>query len=251
VPPVSLVVQRLTGDFAAQGKPYGLDLELKNQAAQAREFTLDVRPPSGWILHGAPQGPMHLAGQKVRRVPLRLVPEPDAPLGDYEIGLTLRHADGELTRVFTGELVAPVREVIDKGDDPSVWTKPKERRPTMPVITDGGKLVFGPAAVYGVRQRELCLDVDECPILSIKVDEASAMWGLFVDDGKQFPDIGIRLQQETWQTGVYHYDLGKATGWRGPQRFKLCFVISLCAPERRSVVDWLTIGSRPILEEPK
>jgi len=250
VPALSLEILSTSGEFAAPGKPYSVKALLRNDSSDFRDADLRIGAPSDWTISGVVSGKLNLAPLENREVMTMFLPTREARRGACEVSLALASGKEESSRFLIVDLVDIENGLIDLGDDPSEWESASDR-PKMPVKSENGKLIFGPRDTgFAVRQRQVCIDLDENPILSLKVDQASALWALFADDGKHVPELGIRLQQETWQTGVFHYDLKRATGWNGIKKFDLRYVISICAPDRVSVMDWLTIGEGEVNQEP-
>ncbi|GAA2758262.1 hypothetical protein [Actinopolymorpha rutila] len=66
---------------------------------------------------------------------------------------------------------------------------------------------------YGYASRAFTVDVDRFPTVRISVPDATQGWGLKVNDGTQ--PVDTVLQATTTASGVYFYDLKKATGWSG------------------------------------
>ena len=219
-----------------------MNLQIKNNTTKPQNLIFAIEHPTGWKLSRSVREKFFLQAGKTKRIKVTLVPASSTPLGYNEIEVFIQHGGEKISKVFVVELVKVEKGFIDTGDDASLW---KNADPPIPIRSENGKLILGPKkSGWGIRQRGVCIDVDEYPTLSIKVDKCrGALWALWLyEGGKHYPEPGIRLQQETWQTGIFHYDIKKITGWKGIRKFNLRIVPSLCGPNREIEVDWLKIG---------
>ncbi|MEI7634255.1 MAG: hypothetical protein WCK47_08250 [bacterium] len=246
----TFLIASTSGDFATQGKNYDIQVKVTNNASVRRDAELKLKLPKDWTSSCGLSRLVLNAGE-ARDVTLSLTPGAAVPDGKCEIELVLIAGGAPVaSRCCVVEAVAVHGAFRDDGRDASLW---KESRygPPVPVESKDGRLVFGPRdGGFGVREREVCIDLDHYPILSIKMDAASALWAIFLDDGRHFPELGLRVQQETWQTGVFHYDLRKSTGWKGINKFNLRFVTSIWGKDRTCILDWITIDKDAVTTEP-
>lgn len=94
---------------------------------------------------------------------------------------------------------------------------------------------------WGALSRELTVDVDAFPLVSIEVVGVAGAWALKVNDGSSAVDTV--LQGDTTATGAFSYDLRQLTGWTGTKTFQLrLFVVQKQAP---LVVDRISLHGRP------
>lgn len=94
---------------------------------------------------------------------------------------------------------------------------------------------------WGALSRQLTLDVDTFPLVSIEVLDVVGAWALKVNDGSS--DVDTVLQADTTATGTFTYDLRQLTGWSGTKTFTLrLFVVQRQAP---LVVERIAVHGRP------
>jgi hypothetical protein len=94
---------------------------------------------------------------------------------------------------------------------------------------------------WGALTRELTVDVDAFPLVSIEVVGVAGAWALKVNDGSAAVDTV--LQGDTTATGSFSYDLRQLAGWTGTKTFLLrLFVVERGAP---LVVEGISVHGRP------
>ena len=76
---------------------------------------------------------------------------------------------------------------------------------------------------------------------------------MYLDDGRRAPELGVRVQNDTIEDGVFHYDLRKSTGWKGIVRFKLRIVVPSVVAGRDNTAwfDYIVISDRPFSGQPE
>ncbi len=95
---------------------------------------------------------------------------------------------------------------------------------------------------WGALSRTLTVDVDAFPVVTIDVSSVAGLWALKVNDGSE--PVDTVLQGDTTSTGVFSYDLTRATGWTGTKTFSLrLFVVQKNAP---LVVDRIAVHGQPV-----
>jgi hypothetical protein len=245
LPPVVCKFDTFGSECMTPGTPYALVLNVKNNRTRPVTGRWRITVPENWKTTQTLEQSCSIDAGSSRTLELALQPPAGLTPGLQRIEGRFTSDGQSFTHIQLVQVVNASGPLVDHGDDAALWLVPP-RAGSMPVRSVNGRLQFGPLNEgFGVREREVCIDIDRYPILSLKVDQASALWAIFADDGRHFPELGLRLQQENWRTGVYHYDL-RRTGWRGVKQFRLRYVISICAPGRISEMDWLVIDSKPV-----
>lgn len=74
-----------------------------------------------------------------------------------------------------------------------------------------------PGSEYGFRARQVTVDVDANPVLSVRVAAGSGKWAVKVNRSLAGDDV--TLQADTDASGVLSYDLRGLTGWKGNTTF--------------------------------
>ncbi|MHA4816127.1 hypothetical protein ACXZ65_17420 [Streptomyces aculeolatus] len=72
---------------------------------------------------------------------------------------------------------------------------------------------------WGYISREITVDLDKTPLITLTVAESDGQWALKVNDGSSGTDV--ELQQDTDATGSFTYGIASASGWRGSKTFQL------------------------------
>lgn len=86
------------------------------------------------------------------------------------------------------------------------------------LVSNGSAAVLTlPGSDWGYRARNVTVDIDANPLLSVRVGSDSGMWALKVNRGLSGDDT--TLQPDTSQSGVFTYDLAGVTGWTGKTDF--------------------------------
>ncbi|MFH0796588.1 MAG: beta-galactosidase trimerization domain-containing protein [Candidatus Omnitrophota bacterium] len=99
-----------------------------------------------------------------------------------------------------------------KPDDVKNW----QTTPNINLSAEDGKikLTENDTVGYGAAYFSVSADLTQYPVLKISVLKSEGKWSLQVED------FGA-LAPETDATGVFTYDLGSLTGWKGKKNFKL------------------------------
>ncbi|MGI6878900.1 LPXTG cell wall anchor domain-containing protein [Microbacterium sp. gxy059] len=107
--------------------------------------------------------------------------------------------------------------LVDDFSDASAWSAAADNGRSATLVSDGaqGTVRLGDDA-FGAVERSVTVDLDEAPLLSVRVAETSGEWALKVrtEDGGD-----VELQSDTSRTGLTTVDLADATGWSGEQTF--------------------------------
>jgi hypothetical protein len=88
-------------------------------------------------------------------------------------------------------------------------------------ITSSGGVatVTNTSGTFGIISKNLGYNLDDQPIMQVKVTEmgSGSMWALKVDDGV----TNHYLQGNTAETGTFHYNIKRITGWSGYKEFRV------------------------------
>ncbi|MBC7329496.1 hypothetical protein H5T88_03970 [bacterium] len=93
---------------------------------------------------------------------------------------------------------------------------------------------------YSAVEREVSVDLDEYPILLIKINFCDGLWALKVRPIDDMRDIC--LVSDTARTGVFACDIQKSTGWRGRRNFKV--IIFAVGEGKNLEIEWLRLISK-------
>jgi hypothetical protein len=83
---------------------------------------------------------------------------------------------------------------------------------------EGLKLTVGPTQTWGILTKEITVNLDESPRLSVQVPQLDGTWVIKVNSGKESSDIVVMDGQGT---GGFAVDIPAMTGWHGTKTFKL------------------------------
>jgi len=102
---------------------------------------------------------------------------------------------------------------------------------------------------YGNISRTVSIDVDANPLMTVKVDAASATWNLKVQDASTTnADISLTGATDSSATGTFTYDLRKITGWSGTRSVRVTFYVS-GALHATAAVDSISAHPATITED--
>ncbi|MGB9877245.1 MAG: GxGYxYP domain-containing protein [bacterium] len=88
---------------------------------------------------------------------------------------------------------------------------------------------------FSAVEREISVDLDTYPILTISLKSCDGQWALKVRPVDDMKDVC--LIEDTSQTGVLKCDVRKATGWKGKKHFKV--IIFAVGSGKKVEVEWL------------
>lgn len=118
------------------------------------------------------------------------------------------------------------RPWVDPGGPPTVGTKMDLAKPDgwgqdnldTKFSADGARLTVGKAQTWGILTREVTVNLDESPRLSVNIPQLDGTWCIKVNSGKQGSDTVVMDGQGA---GGFVVDIPEMTGWHGTRTFKL------------------------------
>ncbi len=106
---------------------------------------------------------------------------------------------------------------VDDLSDTSAWSTAAHAGNGAAITSDGTQATvrIGDAS-YGAVERQVTVDLDATPLVSVRVAETSGKWALKLSTGS---GDDLTVQPDTSATGVLTFDLAGATGWSGERTF--------------------------------
>ncbi|MGO2520893.1 MAG: hypothetical protein ACTH8F_12280, partial [Microbacterium sp.] len=107
--------------------------------------------------------------------------------------------------------------LVDDFTDVAAWSTAASAGNSASIASDGDQATvrLGDDG-FGAVEREVTVDLESTPLLSVRVADTSGEWALKLSSGS---GDDITLQQDTSQTGVMTYDVAGVTGWSGERSF--------------------------------
>lgn len=183
---------------------------------------------------------LNLPAYSTTRVTLQLPAAPPQPAGLAQITLMAQAGERLLpSHTFLAEIVGQMDAGFsDTFNKAGVW-QPYRGSPVQIESGFGTGIFLSQAGHAVAASKELVIDVDRYPILSLNVQRAEGAWALQVVDSDH-PEQGLYIQGDTSATGVFHYDLRERLGWHGLQRFRI--LIIPVGQNKRLWLKWVRIS---------
>lgn len=113
----------------------------------------------------------------------------------------------------------PAAGTVDDLSDASIWSTATHAGNGATLTSDGAQGTVRIADTgYGAVERQVTVDLDATPLVSVRVAETSGKWALKLSTGS---GDDLTVQPDTSTTGVLTFDLAGVTGWSGQQTFKV------------------------------
>ncbi|MBD8078388.1 hypothetical protein [Cellulosimicrobium arenosum] len=109
--------------------------------------------------------------------------------------------------------------VVDDFADLTGWARSAHAGGSASITTDGtqGTVHMGDSD-YGAVEREVTVDLDATPLLSVRTAATTGEWALKLSTGS---GDDLTVQPDTSTTGVMTYDIPGTTGWTGERTFRV------------------------------
>lgn len=174
--------------------------QLQADSVETGEVTFDLAAAYGWD-----------EGARSVTVKLYAVNKSGQPNGSIDVRSLSLH-NGEAPP-WTDSSDA----VVDDFSDTTGWSTATSAGNSATVISDGDQATVNLSDDgFGAVEREITVDLDSTPLLSVRVADTSGQWALKLSTGS---GDDITLQQDTSQTGMLTYDVAGVTGWSGERSF--------------------------------
>jgi len=108
---------------------------------------------------------------------------------------------------------------VDDLSDASRWSTATHAGNGATLTSDGTQGTVRIADTgYGAVERQVTVDLDSTPLISVRVAETSGKWALKLSSGS---GDDLTVQPDTSATGLLTFDLAGVTGWSGERTFKV------------------------------
>jgi len=176
--------------------------ELQADSSETGVATFDLADAYGWE-----PGPRTIA------VKVYAVNKSGEPGGSIDIRSLALHNGDELPWADWSE------GVIDDFSEVSAWSTAVSSGRSASIGSDGGQgtVRLGNDG-FGAVERQMTVDLDLTPLLSVRAASTTGEWALKLSTGS---GSDITLQPDTSRTGIATYDVAAATGWSGEHAFSV------------------------------
>jgi len=249
VSPLTFALNGPAFRYGEPGETIGFETQLTNYCRGSRAIDWKIEIPSGWKYSMDGSSTFAAGFESPDKVTFNVLVPKNTREADYPVKITGESSSGKVELNCLVEVVSNTSRFVETGDDSSGWrttghfTPAAARDPA--VWSKDGVMYVG----YGdpVVEREVCINLDEYPYLSLSV-VSQGPWHLWFNDGRRKSQMGIRLEQGSSGLGLYHYNVARSTGLRGVVKFKL--IINTEGTENVIGFDWIAFAEAPLYKQP-